>query len=196
MKPVVIVILISCLIVGGIFLVRSVDSQSTTMIERMYRDDINLSVAKVDTPAVDTVLSGPVFRVEYSLMSSYQGLLPQNGILSGEHHVWLKDDQLLPIFGLGYLSTNDSLDFMDGLINPEFRLDEESAEQFMSVLQEIMGKDEFEPVPVDAIQNSGNVWYFVNGDFLSYYKGFIVTVDEAGAVIDMEFELSMLSKDQ
>lgn len=135
-----------------------------------------------------------MFSIRPSLIASHDGALPNTSALSGDFHVWIKDEQLVAIFGLGYLNTGNSLDYLDGLIDPSFRLDEASAEQFTAVPQELMGKDQFDPVPVDAIQNSGNTWYFLNGDFLSNYKGFIVTVDTEGAVTDLEFKLDMLSK--
>lgn len=192
----VIVLALAGLIIAAILYGRPADSQSETAVERMFRDDIDLSLERIDMPDAEAVLSTPVFRISYSLMASYEGALPSNGALSDDLHVWVKDDRLVPIFGLSYLSTDDSLDAFDGLINPAFRLNEGSADQFGSMLREVMGRDRFESVPVDAIQNAGNTWYFLIGDFLSYYKGFVVTVDDEGAVTDLAFELSMLPKNE
>lgn len=122
--------------------------------------------------------------------------MPNTRALSGDFHVWVKNGQLVPIFGLGYLSTDNSLDYLDGLIDPSSRLDEDSAGQFLAMLLELLGKDQFDSVPVDSIQNSGDTWYFLSGDFLSNYKGFVVTVDSEGAVTDLEFKLSMLPKEE
>lgn len=191
----VVVLALAGVIAAAILYGRPADSQSETAVERMFRDDMQLSLERAEIPHAETVLSSPVFRISYSLLASYEGDLPSSDALSGVLHVWIKDDRLVPIFGLSYLSTDDSLDAFDGLINPAFRLNEGSADQFRSMLREIMGRDRFESVPVESIQNVGNTWYFLNGDFLSYYKGFVVTVDAEGAVTDLDFELSMLPKE-
>lgn len=196
MKKAALVVLLAALVFGALLFGRSVNSQGATMVERMFREDIEVAVEQVENAAIDAVLSAPVFRVRYSLIAGYQGALPYNGALKGDHHVWIKDDQLVPVFGLDALSTADPLDYLDGLIKPSFRLTEDSADQFMSVLKELMGRDQFESVPVDPIQHAGDKWYFLNGDFLSNYKGFVVTVDSEGAVSDIAFELSMLPKQE
>lgn len=192
----VVVLALAGLVAAAILYGRPADSQSETVVERMFRDDMKLSLERVAIPDAETILSAPVFKISYSLIASYEGALPSSDALSDDLHVWIKDDRLVPIFGLSYLSTDDSLDAFDGLINPAFRLNEGSADQFRSMLRELMGSDQFESVPVDSIQNVGNTWYFLNGDFLSYYKGFVVTVDAEGAVTDLDFELSMLSKNE
>lgn len=197
MKKTAYIIFPALVIVGAeLYFGSPADAQSETTVEQMFRDDIDVSVAQIESPAAAAVLSAPVFSVRHSLIASYEGALPDSRALSGDFHVWVKNDQLVPIFGLGYLSTDNSLDYLDGLIDPSFRLAEDSAGQFMAMLQELMGKNQFDPVPVDAIQNSGDTWYFLNGDFLSNYKGFVVTVDSEGAVTDLEFKLSMLPKDE
>lgn len=192
----VVVLALAGLVAAAILYGRPADSQSETEVERMFRDDMKLSLERVAIPDAETILSAPVFKISYSLIASYEGALPSSDALSDDLHVWIRDDRLVPIFGLSYLSTDDSLDAFDGLINPAFRLNEGSADQFRSMLRELMGSDQFESVPVDSIQNVGNTWYFLNGDFLSYYKGFVVTVDAEGAVTDLDFELSMLSKNE
>ena len=192
----VVVLALADVIAAAIVFGRPADSQSETVVERMFRDDMKLSLERVDIPDAETILSAPVFRISYSLIASYEGALPGSNALSDDLNVWIKGDRLVPIFGLSYLSTDDSLDAFDGFINPAFRLNEGSADQFRSMLREVMGRDQFESVPVDATQNVGNTWYFLNGDFLSYYKGFVVTVDAEGAVTDLRFELSMLPKNE
>lgn len=192
----VVVLALAGVIAAAIVFGRPADSQSETVVERMFRDDMKLSLERVEISDAEIILSAPVFRISYSLIASYEGALPGSNALSDDLNVWIKDDRLVPIFGLSYLSTDDSLDAFDGLINPAFRLNEGSADQFRSMLREVMGRDQFESVPVDAIQNVGNTWYFLNGDFLSYYKGFVVTVDAEGAVTDLGFELSMLPKNE
>lgn len=192
----VVVLALAGVIAAAIVFGRPADSQSETVVERMFRDDMKLSLERVEISDAEIILSAPVFRISYSLIASYEGALPGSNALSDDLNVRVKDDRLVPIFGLSYLSTDDSLDAFDGLINPAFRLNEGSADQFRSMLREVMGRDQFESVPVDAIQNVGNTWYFLNGDFLSYYKGFVVTVDAEGAVTDLRFELSMLPKNE
>lgn len=169
----------------------SVDSQTSADVERMFLDDLEVTVERVTNPGFETILSSPVFKVAYALMAS-QGEMST----SGEHHVWIKDERLVPIYDLGSLYTDDPLDFMDGLVDPAFRLDEDSADQFMSVLKELMGRDSFESVPVEAVQNDGDNWYFLTGDFFDNYKGFVVSVDADGAVTDLAYELSMLPKEE
>ena len=169
-------------------------SQDAEAVETMFRDSIEVAVAPVEVAAAGKVLSSPVFGLRYDLFSGYEGASPYRGVASGDFNAWIKDGQLIPIYGLAELSTDDPLDYLDGLFRPDFRLDADSAEDFMSVLQALMGRDQFESVPVETIQNDGNTWYFVNGDFLSYYKGFIVTVDDDGRIADIEYKLSMLDE--
>lgn len=169
----------------------AVDAQSNADVERMFLDDLEVTVEQVTNPGFETILSSPVFRVAYVLMASQGEMSP-----GGEYHVWIKDDRLVPILGLGSLHTDDPLDFMDGLVDPAFRLDEGTAAQFMSVLKELMGRDSFESVPVESVQNNGDRWYFLTGDFFDSYTGFVVSVDAGGAVTDLAYELSMLPKEE
>ncbi len=170
-------------------------SQDSSRVEALFRDGMLLEIEPMDVAEAEGVLTAPLYRLRYSLFPDPDARDPFRGVTAGKHVVWIRDGQLVPIHGLAYLSTDDPLDSMDGLIDPSFRLDGESAEQFMAVLQAVMGEDQFDPVPVETIRNEGNRWYFINGDFLSYYKGFVVTADDRGAISDIEFELSMLDQE-
>lgn len=172
----------------------TVPAQDAGQVETMFRDGIVVETRPLSVPA-DGVLTAPLFTIRYSLFPDPANEPTFRGVTAGDHVVWVKDGKLVPIHGLAYLSTDDPLDSMDGLIDPSFRLDQESAGDFMAVLQTVMGEDQFDPVPVETIQNDGDTWYFINGDFLSYYKGFVVSVDGEGSITNIDFELSMLDQD-
>ena len=153
----------------------------------MFRDDIDVVVEPVTNPALDGMLSSPLFILRYSLFSSHM-----DGSAGYSLHVWIDDDRLIPNSGGGFPGTGlvgRPISFFDGLFNPDFRLNEASADQFLLLLKELTGDDFFERVEVDAIQNRGNKWYFLNDDFSDNYKGFIVTVDGMGAVVEVEYQL-------
>lgn len=170
-------------------------SQDSGEIETLFRDGMLLEIEPMDVAGADGVLTAPLFRLRYSLFPDPEARDPFRGVTAGKHVVWIRDGELTPVFGLAYLSTDSELEEMDGLIDPSFRLDQDTADDFMDVLRTVMGRDQFESVPVEPIQNEGNTWYFINGDFLSYYKGFVVTVDDQGTITDIDFELSMLDQD-
>ncbi|MBY6204532.1 hypothetical protein [Halomonas denitrificans] len=169
-------------------------SQDPGEVETLFLEGMRLEIEPMDVARADGVLTAPLFRLRYSLFPDPEARDPFRGITAGRHVVWIRDGELVPIHGLAYLSTDDALDALDGLIDPSFRLDGQSAGRFMSVLQAVMGPDQFDPVPGEAIRNEDNRWYFINGEFLSYFKGFVVTVDEQGAIADIDFELSMLDQ--
>ncbi len=174
--------LVSTLCIGCL----AADAPSNADIEQMFLDDLSVSVTPVTSPAFDGVMAQPIYRLEYKLLTGNE-----DSARGGEVHVWPSENGLVAVYEL---NTNDPLTFMDGLLDPAFRLNAETAEQFMSALRVLMGTDTFESVPVEAIQNDGDRWYFVSGDFLSYYKGYMVTVDAEGAIADVEYKLDMLEE--
>lgn len=182
------------LIFGTTLIAGPTHAQDSSDIEAMFRDNIVVEVEPLDLPA-EGVLSAPVFDLRYAMFTGEDEPPEFRGVTGAAHRAWIRDGKLVPIFGLGNITTDSELEEIDGLIDPGFRLDQDTARDFMDVLKAVMGRDQFDGVPVESIQNDGNNWYFINGDFLSYYKGFIVTVDDQGAVTDMQFRLSMLDQE-
>ena len=93
----VVVLALADVIAAAIVFGRPADSQSETVVERMFRDDMKLSLERVDIPDAETILSAPVFRISYSLIASYEGALPGSNALSDDLNVWIKGDRLVPI---------------------------------------------------------------------------------------------------
>lgn len=60
MKKAAYILLPAVLIVGAaLYFGRPADAQGEAMVEPMFRDDIDFSVAQIESPAAETILSAP-----------------------------------------------------------------------------------------------------------------------------------------
>jgi len=91
--------------------------------------------------------------------------------------------------------TDQPLPYMDGLINPDFRLTEESASELQALLKAIMPENFFRGMEaiedVEVIREKNGKWQFLTGTFFDNLKGFIVAVDDEGRVIGVEYALGV-----
>ncbi len=153
-------------------------------VKQMFLDDSEVSVTRVMNPVFDGIFDERIYDVEYTVLSSNERFSP-----SYDYRVYSNGERLVPIYDPG---SNSDLNYFDDLIDPQFRLDEKTADRFRSALRALLPDGFFESVDADEIRNKGNQWYFLTGEFFDHYKGFVVTVGDGGAVESVGYQLKLI----
>ena len=111
--------------------------------------------------------------------------------------------QKMPLFAapLG-VQENDVVEFEDlstsvecpkiaSFVRSDFLLkDDAAAKVFEQALDQVWKVSTFDKEH-KRIKHEGNEWTFVRGDFFKEFKGFIVTTDESGKVVNVAYSLSI-----
>lgn len=102
--------------------------------------------------------------------------------------VFLADGELKRIVSP---STNMPLPYFLDLIDPEFRLNDESAPVFQQMLKSLMHRRFFDEIEPDIVQVDDETWHFYTGTFFDDLKAFVVTVNDAGKVVAVHYHLRL-----
>lgn len=164
-------------------------SKETSEIEQAFLDQTRVTATQLKNPAFDGVFDSEIYDVELGVPSD-------GGELSRSQtfRVFQADGTLHRI---STPTTTTSLEYFGLLIDPEFRMDSDSAAQFGRGLRAVMPDEFFDygEIDVEPVQDHGEAWYFLTGDFFDDYKGFVVSIDGEGRVTDVAYDLKLLPKE-
>ena len=157
----------------------SVSEEEIAEVEALFRDDIRLEVEPVLTPDSSEIVQRSVYRYDYDTFASRSD---DSGWRSTREYFFYRDgEQLVPFQRPS--SDSDLSSFFDGLLAPDFVIDEANADDFRALLITLTGEDFFEEedVQLDNIVNfRPDEWIFFTGTFFDYYKAFVVYTDDDG----------------
>jgi hypothetical protein len=128
-----------------------------------------------------------VYRYDYDTFASTSD---EGGWRSSRETFFYRDgEQLVPFHRP---STDMDMVFFEGLVDPDFVLDEASADDFRKLLMTLTGEDFFDEdeVKLDNIVNfRPDEWIFFTGTFFDDYKAFVAYTDDEGRVEKVVYRL-------
>lgn len=164
-------------------LVGPANASEQKWVEKTFRNSMAVTVKAVKNPAFSGVFQKTIYDVEYTMFPENKSFSPES-----DYRVFTEDDRLIPVIRPG---TDMKLDYFDSLINPEFKLDEDSAPGFMAALKALFENDSFEKVDGKSIRKVNGDWQFLTGTFFDHLKGFVVSVDDAGQITAVHYKLKL-----
>lgn len=152
-------------------------------VEKTFRNSMDVSVKAVKNPAFSDVFQKTIYDVEYTMFADNKGFSP-----GSDYRVFTGDDRLIPIVKPG---TDIKLDYFDPLINPDFTLNDGTAEDFRAALKALFGDRFFDKVDGKSIRKVNGDWQFLTGTFFDHLKGFVVSVDQQGHITAVHYKLKL-----
>lgn len=159
------------------------DASEQKWVEKTFRDSMAVTVKAVKNPAFSGVFQKTIYDVEYTMFADNKGFSP-----GSDYRVFTGDDRLIPIVKPG---TDMKLDYFDPLINPDFTLNDGTAEDFRAALKALFGDRFFDRVDGKSIQTVDGDWQFLTGTFFDHLKGFVVSVDQQGHITAVHYKLKL-----
>lgn len=165
----------------------AVSEEELAEVRQLFLDDIRLEVEPVLTPGNSDIVQHTVYRYDYDTFAT---LSEDSGWRSSRETFFYRDgEQLVPF---QRPSTDMDLPFFVGLVDPDFVLDESSADDFRTLLKTLTGEDFFDEdeVKLDNIVNvRPDEWIFFTGTFFDHYKAFAAYTDDEGRVEKVVYRL-------
>lgn len=165
----------------------AVSEEELAEVRALFLDDIRLELEPALTPDNNDIVQHTVYRYDYATFASRS---EDSGWRSTRETFFYRDgDQLVPF---QRPSTDMDLPFFEGLVDPDFVLDEASADDFRSLLMTLTGEDFFDEdeVKLDNIVNvRPDEWIFFTGTFFDHYKAFAAYTDDEGRVEKVVYRL-------
>lgn len=159
-------------------------------LRALFIDDLQIEFSPTLAAEESDIVQHTLYRYDYETFASLQD---EPSMQRGrEHFLYRHDDQLYPFFRP---SSARSMPFFDELVDPGFRLNDETAGEFRELLVALSGERFFETVEIDDIQQRGDEWAFITGTFFSDYKAYVVSVDDEGQVKGVSYDLTYLPKE-
>lgn len=159
----------------------AVTPQERTFIDKHIADLVQMQPTRLDGAALDQVFHGRIYNIKITIGGGEQTVLAAH---IGNTLV----DISLP-------STDAQMPHLQKLVSAKFKLaDEKDAQVFQTALDALypintdFSKDDLK---AKAIRHAGKTWTFVRGKFFDHFKGFVVTTDDAGAVTQISYSLSI-----
>ncbi|WP_439622310.1 hypothetical protein [Gemmata sp.] len=160
------------------------DAETQKFFEANLSKLIKVKPTLVKDPAVAKVFVVKVYRVELTVNNNR---FPLQVSRNGDAIVALKD-----------LSTNQDMPELKAIINPDFKLlNDTDAIVFEAATEALYPlSDGFDDggAAVKQVRHKGTEWTFVRGKFFDKFKGFVVTTDEKGAVTKVRYSLDIPTK--
>ena len=152
-------------------------------VEKTFRDSMDVSVKAIKHMSFSGVFQKTIYDVEYTMFADNKGFSP-----GSDYRVFTGDDRLIPIVKPG---TDMKLAYFDALINPEFKLNGDTAEDFRAALKALFGDRFFDKVDGKSIRKVDGNWQFLTGTFFDHLKGFVVSVDADGRITAVHYKLKL-----
>lgn len=164
-------------------------SEGNSEIEQAFLDQTQVAATQLKNPAFDGVFGSEIYDVELGVPSD--GSQSSSGLT---FRVFQADGALHRI---STPTTTMDMGSIKLLVDPAFRMDRDSAAQFGRGLRAVMpdGFFDYGEIDVEPVQDHGEAWYFLTGDFFDDYKGFVVSVDGEGRVTDVAYDLKLMPKE-
>lgn len=182
--PFVAVVAIALLLVGMGMDEPTEDDERAVIREKLI-ENASFTVTPLEDAALADVFHRRLYEVEIHLF-------PDHGHRSRSQELMVFETEE----GLGQVfrpNTNEPLPYLTSLVDPEFRLNEETAPSFEQALRLLMPEDFFEEEDLDqpVIRAEADEWHFLTGTFFNNLKGFVVAVDSEGRVTDASYSLDL-----
>lgn len=152
-------------------------------VEKAFRDSMDVTVKAIKHTAFSGVFQKTIYDVEYTMFADNENFSP-----GSDYRVFTGNDRLIPIVKPG---TDMKLAYFDGLISPDFKLDEDSASDFMAALKALFDDRFFDKVDGKSIRKVNGDWQFLTGTFFDHLKGFVVSVDADGHITAVHYKLKL-----
>lgn len=154
-------------------------------LKAKFLENIQVEIEPLKTDALGEVFQQPVYQFEVQLFETESVLFGQ----SRDFTAYETGDGVAQIL---VPSTNEELPWLMTLIDPGFRLSEETAPQMEAALRAVMPERFFEMDHDDeVIVALPGEWRFVTGTFFDNLKGFILTVNDDGQVTGAVYSLNI-----
>ena len=152
-------------------------------VAELFVQALDVEVTAIANPAFDGVFDAPIYDIVATRFADDERFSPES-----ESRVYRAGDRLVPIFAPG---SNTELAYFEGLLVDEFRLTEDTAEDFRAALRGLMPDGFFETVDGPAVRRVDGQWQFLTGEFFDDMKGFVVEVDGEGRIESVGYALKL-----
>lgn len=152
-------------------------------VEKTFRESMTVSVKAVTNASFSGVFQKNIYDIKYTMFADNESFSP-----GSEYRAFAGNDRLVPVVKP---ETNMKLTYFEGLINPDFKLNKESASSFMAALKGLFGDWFFDKVKGKSIRKVNDGWQFLTGTFYGHLKGFVVSVDQNGHIMAVHYNLKL-----
>ncbi len=166
----------------GLF-VQLVADEELDQVKDLFMEGVQVEVERIDPETLDPVLQHPVYRLQIQLF-------PVESIYRRTGSPVVYQDEGGALAQIFTPSTNEKLPWLEHLLDPEFRLSEETAPQLESALRAFLPERFFEE-DEDILRELSGEWRILTGTFFDNLKGFIFKVDDEGRITEASYSLDL-----
>ncbi len=157
------------------------DLEATYRLDNFINKSCETNYHKITSESVKNILKYDVFHITQKTKNIY-------GKKDTEIHQFIVVDNGQNVKRFEHINTNTSLPELTGYIHEDFRLNQETAFVFQSMLDYIYPIADWKPDKKEFFLKNGK-WYFLRDAYFRSKQGFEITVDSTGKITNICYKM-------